>query len=105
VVRGAGGVVRGAGGVVACGWVLTQSFKEMQKPRKLDSGDHCIGGWGVECSQHFRQPGNRFVSFVRACVRSNAIGECCWHRGGLKFSAMLAFPFPFWAQQLFLFPL
>ena len=54
-----------------------------------------IGGWGGECSQHSRQPRNRFVSFVRACVRSSAIGECCWHRGGLKLTRVPRSLFPF----------
>ena len=45
-----------------------------------------------------------FRACVRACVRSSAIGECYWHRGGLKFPARPVFPFPFWAQRLFPFP-
>ena len=50
-----------------------------------------IEGWGEA------QPGNRFVSFVRACARSGSevgIGE---NRAGPP----RPFPFPFWLRMVF----
>ena len=79
--------------------------------------DNNIGGWGAA------QPGNRLVSFVRAYARSGCLVELDQKLCGPGFSLFPlvrayswgfsffraewswgAFPFPFWARELSLFP-
>ena len=50
-----------------------------------------IGGWGRECSSTSPAPGNRFVSFVRACAR------CILCRLGGKMSCWPSVSFIFWS--------
>ena len=83
--------------------MLVDSMDFLHTSMKLLSYISEVGGVSAPST-----PANReivsFRSCVRACVRSSAIGECYWHRGGLTLWPNPAFPFPFSAQHLFPFP-